>query len=78
VTPTAEEFIGTVNVWQLRHFRAPIQRIFARHAIDHLELDYYLRDLLSTKRWDVIRAAPHPNEDGRVSDHIYDLYGSIW
>jgi len=75
---SSEERIGTVNVWELHHFKAPIQRIFARHAIDHLELNFYLRTLLATRRWDVVRAVPHHDGDGPASDHIYDLYGCSW
>jgi hypothetical protein len=77
-TGAVEEPIGTVDVWRLRHYRAPIQRIFARHAIYHLELDHYLSELLATKRWDVVRAAPHPSDDGSLSDHIYDIFGRTW
>jgi hypothetical protein len=73
-----EQYIGTIDVWQLHHYRAPIQRIFARQAIRHLELDYYMRELLATKRWSVVRATPHPNGDGQVSDHVYDLFGRSW
>ena len=74
----SEERIGTVNVWELHHFRAPIQRIFARSSIDRLELHHYLRDLLATRRWDVVRAVPHSEDDGHPSDHLYDLYGRSW
>jgi hypothetical protein len=77
-TGTSEERIGTVDVWQLHHYRAPIQRIFARHAVHHLELNHYLGELLATKRWDVVRATPHPSDDGSLSDHVYDIYGRSW
>jgi hypothetical protein len=75
---SCEERIGTVDVWRLHHFKAPIQRIFARRAIDHLELDHYLRGLLATRRWDVIRAVPHREGAGPASDHVYDLFGRSW
>jgi hypothetical protein len=75
---TTEQHIGTVDIWDLHHFNAPIQRLFARHAIDRLELNHYLRDLLATRRWDVVRVVPHLDDDGRVSDHLYDLYGQSW
>ena len=73
-----EEHIGTVDVWELHHFRAPIQRIFARRGMDRLELDHYLHDLLAMRRWDVIRAVPHSEGVGHASDHVYDLYGQTW
>jgi hypothetical protein len=75
---SGEERIGTVNVWELHHFRAPIQRIVARRAIDHLELDQYLRDLLASHRWDVVRAVPWVDDQGRPSDHVYEIYGRSW
>ena len=75
MSDATEEPIGTVDVWTLHHFRAPIQRIFARHAIYGLELDHYLRELLATRRWDVVRAVPHSGEDGLASNHVYDIYG---
>jgi hypothetical protein len=78
MTGNAEEPIGTVDVWELHHFKAPIQRMFARHAIERLELEHYLRDLLATRRWDVVRAVPHSEGDGQASDHIYDVYGQTW
>jgi hypothetical protein len=74
----SDERIGTVNVWELHHFRAPIQRIVARRAIDRLELDHYLRELLATRRWDVVRAVPRCEDDGHPSDHVYEVYGRSW
>jgi hypothetical protein len=68
-------FIGTVNVWRLRHFRWPILRIFARDSVHHLELAHYMNDLLKTGSWDMVRVAPHRGDDGRLSDHLYDVYG---
>jgi hypothetical protein len=73
-----EERIGRVDVWDLHHFRAPIQRIVARRAIDRLELTSYVHGLLATGRWDVVRTVPHIDADGRRSDHVYDLYGRSW
>jgi hypothetical protein len=73
-----EECIGTVNVWDLHHFSAPIQRIFARRSIDRLELQHYVSALLATHRWDVVRAVPHSEADGHLSDHVYDLFGRSW
>ena len=74
---SGEEPIGTIDVWELHHYRAPLERIFARHEIDKLELHHYLRDLLATRRWDVIRVVPQ-DEDGHASDHVYQLYGRSW
>ena len=75
---SCEERIGTVDVWQLHHFRAPIQRLVARRGIDQLELHHYLRDLLATRRWDVVRAVPQSEDDGHPSNHVFDVYGRSW
>jgi hypothetical protein len=34
-----------------------------------------MRDLLSTQRWDSVRAIPHREADGRRSEHVYDIFG---
>jgi hypothetical protein len=73
-----EERIGTVDVWQLHHFKAPILRIVARRAIDRLELNHYLDELLATHRWDVVRAVPRVEDGGHPSEHVYDLFGHSW
>jgi hypothetical protein len=72
----AEEVrIGSVDVWQLHRFKWPLVRVLARRAVDHLELTRYLRDLLSTQRWDTVRAIPHLEADGHPSEHVYDIFG---
>jgi hypothetical protein len=73
-----EERIGTIDVWRLHHFKAPIQRIVARHAVDKLELNHYLHNLLATHRWDVVRAVPRVDAEGHPSEHVYDLFGRSW
>ena len=70
-----EMYIGSVDVWELHEFRWPIVRLCARRAVDRLELRRYMRDLLSTRRWDRVRAVPHREADGRPSEHIYDVFG---
>ena len=72
----AEEVrIGSVDVWELHQFKWPIVRLFARRAVDHLELTRHMRNLLSTQRWDRVRAIPHREADGRRSEHVYDIFG---
>ena len=71
----AEQHIGLVDTWKLRHYNWPIQRMFARHAVYELELAHAMDDVLATGRWDIVRAEPHHEPDGHQSDHLYDLYG---
>jgi len=72
---TEEMPIGSVDVWELHQYKWPILRVVARRAVDHLELTRYMRDLLSTQRWDRVRAVPHREADGRRSEHVYDIFG---
>jgi hypothetical protein len=71
----AEQHLGVVDTWDLQHFNWPIQRLFAPHAVQHLELARAMNDLLATGRWDVVRAQPHHEPGGHLSDHLFDLYG---
>ena len=71
-----EELIGTVDVWQLRsRIRWMIMRAFARHFVEEVELGRYMRDLLATRRWSVVRVVPHVNAQGLPSSHVFDVYG---
>jgi hypothetical protein len=72
----SEEFIGTVNVRQLRSgIRWMIMRAFAPHFVEEVELGRYLRGLLATRRWSVVRVVPHTNPEGSPSTHVFDVYG---
>ena len=70
-----EERIGCIDTWLLHRFNWPIQRIFARHAVDQIELHRYAQELLRTGRWDAVRLVPVCDADGRPSDHQYTVYG---
>ncbi len=69
-----EEFIGTVDVWQLKQVRWPIVGVLATRYIDHLELTRYVRGLLSSGRRRNVHAVPHIEEQHR-HERLYDLYG---
>lgn len=71
-----EEFIGTVDVWELKSgIRWMITRLFSRHFVEEVELGRYMRGLLATRRWSVVRVVPHMNEEGLPSTHVFDVYG---
>jgi hypothetical protein len=75
ITPQVdEEFIGTIDVWQLRQLRWPVLRMLARHYVEERELGRYVRDLLKSKRWNAVRVVPHPEPHGE-HPHVFDLYG---
>jgi hypothetical protein len=70
-----EEFIGSVDVWELRHFRWPFMRALCRRYVELRELRHYERELLATQRWALVRCVPHPDRDGDASSHVFDVYG---
>lgn len=70
-----EQFIGTVDVAELRSIRGAIVRLLARHYAEEMELGRYLRELLATRRWSVVRVVPHSTEQGVPSTHVFDIYG---
>ena len=70
-----EEFIGTVDVWALRHVRWPFMNMLASHFVDTRELCAYERDLLASGRWAVVRTQPHVGDAGATSTHVFDVYG---
>ena len=67
----SEVIIGTVDVRQLdSRVEWPIMRLLARRYVDHLALGFFVRDLLSTDDWSVVRAVPRPG-----AQHVYDVFG---
>ena len=76
MTQQQEEFIGTVDVWELKSgIRWMITRLFSRHFVEEVELGRYMRGLLATRRWSVVRVVPHMNAQGLPSTHVFDVYG---
>jgi len=78
LSSAGEVRVATVDVWDLHHFKAPLQRIFARHAVERLELNHYVNELLATHRWDVLRVVPRSDGDEHAPVHVYDVYGRSW
>jgi hypothetical protein len=71
-----EQLIGTVDVWELRSgIRWMIMRAIARHFVEEMELGRYMRGLLATRRWSMVRVVPHKSEQGVPSTHVFDVYG---
>jgi hypothetical protein len=71
-----EELIGTVDVSRLRSgIRWMIMRPFAPHFVEEVELGRYLRGLLATRRWSIVRVVPQVDEQGVPSTHIFDVFG---
>jgi hypothetical protein len=80
VSPTQphEEFIGTVDIGQLRQLRWPILRCLAPRFVEACELDQYMRGLLASERWTSVRVTPRATPTG-ASPHVFEVYGrSSW
>jgi hypothetical protein len=71
---TQDEFIETVDIWQLRQFRMPIMRFFAPDFVAQLELGRHLRKVLSSGKWRAVRVVPHTDE-AHEHVHRFDIYG---
>lgn len=69
-----EEFIETVDVWQLRQLRWPILRFLAPRFLEERELDRYMRGLLASGRWTCVRVSPQAPA-ASVRPHIFEVYG---
>jgi hypothetical protein len=70
-----EEFIGTVDVSQLHAIRWWFLQFFAPRYVEDMELGRYLRGLLATGTWSMVRVSPHVDENGVPSPHVFDVYG---
>ncbi len=69
-----EQFIETVDVWQLRQLRWPILRFLARRFVEERELDRYVRTLLASGRWSWVRVVPQPGAPSARA-HVFQVYG---
>lgn len=70
-----EEFIGTVDTWELRDLRWPLMRALCRRYVEQSELRRYELRLLTTSRWARVRCVPRLGEGGVASTHVFDVYG---
>jgi hypothetical protein len=75
VTVHPEQFIGTVDTWELRHLRWPFLRALCRPYVELHELQQYERELLASRQWSLVRCVPRPDGEGAPSSHVFDVYG---
>lgn len=73
---TTEEFIETIDVAKLTDPDFPLMGELARHYVEELRLGRYLRRRLAEGQWRTLRVQPHHDATGRLSEHIYDVYGT--
>jgi hypothetical protein len=71
-----EILIDTVDVSRLSSgIRWMIMRPFAPRFVEEVELGRYVRGLLATRRWSMVRVVPHQDEQGVPSRHVFDVFG---
>jgi hypothetical protein len=70
-TDDLEVTIGSVDTWQLsRQVRWPIMRALAREHVEQVELRRYVRALLATGAWRLVRVVARTDKR-----HVYDVFG---
>jgi hypothetical protein len=75
VSAGQEELIGTVDIGQLHEIRWPIMRLLAGRYLEEVEMGRYMRTLLGTRHWAVVRMVPHKTLHGAPSTQVFDVYG---
>jgi len=70
-----EQFIKTGDLRQLRSGSLwPIMGVLAPDFVEEIELGCYMRRLLATHRWSVVRVVPHADVHYLPSTHVFDVY----
>jgi hypothetical protein len=76
MTQAAGQLIGTIDTRTLPSLRWwTIARLLFPRFVEELELGRYVRLLLASGRWSVVRLTPHRDAQGRPSAHVFDVQG---
>ena len=70
------ELIATIDVRQLDTVRLGVLRLMFPAFAAEMELGRYMRRVLSSGRYATVYFEPHRDVDGRLSQHVFDVYGS--
>jgi len=68
--------LATIDVQQLDTVGLGILRLMFPAFAAELELGRYMRRVLSSGRYATVYFEPHRDVDGRLSRHVFDVYGS--
>jgi hypothetical protein len=71
-----EELIGTVDIGRLHKIRWPIMRLLTGRYVEEMEMGRYIRTLLATQHWAVVRMVPRKTLRGVPSTRVFDVYGA--
>ena len=70
------DLIATIDVRQLDTVRLGVVRLMFPAFAAEMELGRYMRGVLSSGRYATVYFEPHRDVDGRLSQHVFDVYGS--
>jgi hypothetical protein len=71
-----EQAVATVDLRRLSSGSLwPIMRLLAPDFVEQIEFGRYVRRLLATHRWSVVRVVPHPDAQNLPSKYVFDVYG---
>ena len=70
------DLIATIDVRQLDTVRLGVLRLRFPAFAAEMELGRYMRRVLSSGRYAKVYLEPHRDSDGRLSQHVFDVYGS--
>jgi hypothetical protein len=70
------DLIATIDVRQLDTVRLGVVRLMFPAFAAEMELGRYMLGVLSSGRYATVYFEPHRDVDGRLSSHVFDVYGS--
>jgi hypothetical protein len=72
-----EEFIATIDLWNLGQVRWPVLRALCRTYVEQRELRQFEHQLLATRRWNMVRCIPQtdPASADGAAAHVFNVYG---
>jgi hypothetical protein len=70
------DLIATIDVRQLDTVGLGVLRLMFPAFAAEMELGRYMRRVLSGGRYATVYFEPHRDVDGRLSQHVFDVYGS--
>ena len=73
-TSNDEELIATIDAHELHGIRWGMMRQMFPKFVEEIELGRYLRELLTSGHYGVVRVSRHRDSGGQLSTHAFDVY----
>jgi hypothetical protein len=69
------QLIETIDTRQLPHLRWwTIMPLLYPEFVEDLEIEHHLRELLDTRKAQLVRVEPHRDAHGQPEPHLFDVY----